>query len=97
MRNITNLGAVLTALARAEADEHFMHADVDVYGAPSECHCDVSRGEVERKRMARRLAVSIAGRRMGEIKRQAKARGMPIGSPAWDRFVGRVYDATYPY
>ena len=94
---IQNLGTVLTVLARSEAAEHFMHADVDAFGAPSECHVLVSRGEAQRQRRARKLAEALARRPMRCIKREAQRRGMPIGSPRWQAFVGRVCDARYPF
>ena len=94
---IRNLGQVLTVLAIREAAECFAHADVEAFGAPSECHALVSRGEDKRRRTARRLAESVARRPMRIVRREAAARGMPIGSPRWQNFVGRVYAARYPF
>lgn len=47
-----HLGKALTILAGQLVDEEIMHADVDAWGAPSECHRDVSRGERRRHRAA---------------------------------------------
>lgn len=94
---IRNLGQVLTIIARAEACEHFMHADVDAWGAPSECHGLVSRGETRRQRQARRHAEAVARAPWRVIQRQAAKRGMPIGGPQWQSFIGRLYDRTYPF
>lgn len=97
---IRNLSAALTILARAEADEHFLHADVDAFGAPSECHELVSRFEAERQRRARKHAEAIARRPLRCIRREARARGgfLPCsGDPRWQAIVGRVYAARYPF
>lgn len=94
---IRNLGRVLTIVARAEAREHFMHADVDAFGAPGECHGLVSRGEKQRLRRARKHAEAEARAPWRVIRQQAGARGMPMGGPKWQSFVGRVYEATYPF
>lgn len=95
--HISNLGQVLTILARAEAAEHFMHADVSAFGAPSECHALVSRGEARRKRIARKRAEAEARAPMRVIQHQARKRGMELGGPRWQGFVSRVYDSRYPF
>lgn len=41
---ISNLGAVLSMVARIEADRQISYDDVHVYGAPSECYALVSKG-----------------------------------------------------
>lgn len=90
---IPNLGAALMVLARAEASEIFMHADVDAFGAPGECHGLVARGEAERQRLARRQAEAIARRPLRIIRQQAKQRGGmdPCSAdPRWQAVVGRV-------
>lgn len=97
---IRNLSAALTILARAEAAEIFMHADVAAFGAPSECLALVSRGEARRSRRARKHAEAIARRPLRVIKREAQARGgfTPCsGDPRWQGIVGRAYAAAYPF
>jgi hypothetical protein len=94
---IRNLGRVLTILARAEAAEHFMHADVDAWGAPGECHALVARGEGRRSRRVRKQVESEARAPYRIIRRQAEARGMPLGGPRWQSFVSRIYERTYPF
>ena len=95
---IQNLGQVLTVLAKHEAWEVAAHMDVDAWGAPGECHADVSRGEAKRFRMARRQAEALAHRPFRTICREASKRGMPIGSPKFDRLVGRCIAAiNLPY
>jgi hypothetical protein len=89
---IRNLGKVLTILARQECDENFAHADLAAFGAPSECHRDVKRGETYRFRHARRYAEAVARRPYRVIVREARRRGCPLGGPQWDRAVGRVYE-----
>jgi hypothetical protein len=97
---ITNLGHALSILASAEAAEHFMHADVEAFHAPSECHGLVSRGEAERARQARKHAEATARRPLRLIVREAQRRGgvTPCsGDPKWQAIVGRVYANTYPF
>ncbi len=38
-----DLGHLIGKFAKAEADEMLMHDDVNAFGAPSECHDDVSK------------------------------------------------------
>lgn len=94
---IRNLGRVLSVLATAEASEIAMHADVSAWGAPSECHRDVSRGEEQRFREARRHAEALARRPMRIIKQEARRRGCPFGSPRYDALVGRIAHSMFPY
>jgi hypothetical protein len=92
MNRVTNLSAALTILARAEAAEYRLHADVDAWGAPSECHNLVSRRESARLREARRHAESVVQRPLRWILREAKRRGgvLPCsGDPRWQAIVGR--------
>jgi hypothetical protein len=96
---ITNLGGVLTVLLRAELSEIIMHEDVVAWGAPSECHADVSRGEERRMREACEKAERLAGAPMVEIARQAKERGMfdlDVG-PQHDRALGRMHAKRCPF
>lgn len=87
---ITNLGKALTILATQQAIECDMHSDVSAFGAPSECHGLVARGEGRRARRARKHAEAITRRPLRIIEREAKRRGCPIGSPSWDNLVGRL-------
>jgi hypothetical protein len=99
MSKVSNLSTALTILARAEAAEHFMHADVAAFGAPSECHALVARGQHARNRIARKRAEAAARAPLRVIKRVAQQRGglCPSASPKWQRFVGIVYQRTYPF
>lgn len=94
---IRNLGQVLTILARAECSEHFMHADLRAFNAPGECHTLVARGAVRRRRQARRHAEATARAPMRVIARQAKRRGLELGSFKWQEAVSRIYNKTYPF
>lgn len=97
---IKNLGRVLTILALHEASEIFAHEDVRAFGAPSECHDDVSRGEPQRFREARRHAESEARRPLKIIFMEAEKRaGMtPLsGDPKWQAVVGRIYRNRFPF
>ena len=92
-RPIPNLGEVLMVLAKAEYTEYALHEEVSAYYAPSECHGLVSRGEVGRTRMARKLAESMAHRPLRIIRQQAKKRGgleICSGQPQWQRIVFNV-------
>lgn len=55
------LGKALGIIARTSAIEHILHADVSAWGAPSECHDSVSKGEDQRARHARRHAKAVSG------------------------------------
>lgn len=86
---IRNLGTALTVIARQEARESDMHADVIAWGAPGECHALVSRGETQRARRARKLAEAIARRPFRIIAREAERRGCPIGGRRYYQAVAR--------
>lgn len=90
MKTIRNLGRVATILARAEALEIDLHADVQAWNAPPECHIDVARGEWKRQRLARRHAEATAQRPFRVIKHQLSVRGCPIGSKYWEALVWRL-------
>jgi hypothetical protein len=97
---IQNLGKVLGIVARHKAIEIFMHNDVDAWGAPSEYHDDVSRGEARRWREARRHAEAVAQRPWRYIVREAQRRGVVVNNahPQWQTIVGRVYDnQSFPF
>lgn len=95
---IRNLGHALTILARAEAAEHFMHADVAIMGAPGECHALVARGEARRRRIARKHAEAVACAPLRVIKRVSARRGkLVIGGDRWHGFVSRIYNNRYPF
>ena len=75
---IRNLGKVLTILATADVREAVLHADVDAFGAPSECHALVSRGQDRRMRQARKHAEAIARAPLRVIARQSRQRGRSL-------------------
>lgn len=56
-----NMGHAVSIIARQFVLEQIMHIDVNAFGAPSECHGLVSRGESRRARLARRHAKSVSG------------------------------------
>lgn len=87
------LGKAFGIMMRAQAAEIFMHADISAFGAPSECHDVVSKGEANRARMARRHAKAVSG-----LSRRAFNRALAgFPQPAWDRASHRVYAAKYPF
>ena len=68
------IGKAISILLAAEHHECMLHDDVDAWGAPSECHGLVARGEAQRLRAARRHAVAVSGcRNLREIRRRARA------------------------
>jgi len=103
---IPNLGQVLGIVARHEASELFMHIDVDMHkdvdawGAPSEAHDDVSRGEERRWREVRKHAEAVAQRPWRIIVREAQHRGVVVSNahPQWQTIVERVYNnQNFPF
>lgn len=97
---IRNLGKALSVLILAEVNEQSLHADVSAWGAPSECHDDVRRGEARRQREARKHAEAIARAPLRVILREAKARGRLSlgGGPVYERAFGRIYARHgFPY
>lgn len=97
---IQQLGKALSILAQHEVDELIQHDDVDAWGAPSECHRDVSRGEGRRWRRARKHAEAVARAPLRVIEKQAKRRGgfnPSIADPRWQRIVSRLYVEQSPF
>lgn len=93
MQRIQQLGKALSILIMADVCEVSYHADVSAWGAPSECHDDVRRGEARRYRRARKHAEAVARAPYREILRQARQRGSfnMGGGPQYDRAFGVVY------
>jgi hypothetical protein len=79
------LGKAIGILIRAEWIEDEMHADVDAWNAPSECHGDVSRGGKRRLRRARKHAEAVAGVPLRRIRHLARKR-MGDDAPLYRRF-----------
>jgi hypothetical protein len=103
---IPNLGQVLGIVARHEASELFMHIDVDMHndfnawGAPSEAHDELSRGEERRWREVRKHAEAVAQRPWRIIVREARRRGVVVSNahPQWQTIVERVYNnRNFPF
>lgn len=98
MNKIPNLGRVLSIMLRAEVAEMSLHADVDAWGAPSECHGDVRRGEAGRMRTARKMAEAEARAPWRVIVKEAKRRGFQFAGPRYENAFGRVYARHgFPY
>lgn len=96
---VKNISRALTLVAGLECYESFMHADVSAWGAPSECHDDVSRGEGVRMRKMCRHVRGITGLRWRVFVRAVRRDyGIEFGSPRWQKIVGRVYEQRrYPF
>ncbi len=86
-KDCRTLGRALSIMARADAVEIVMHADVDAFHAPSECHGLVKRGEAKRIRQARRHAEAVAGMSARHIRAEARRR---IGSKALHKATERA-------
>jgi hypothetical protein len=94
---IANLGKALTILNKASIAESAMHADVDAFHAPSECHTLVARGEARRLRRARKHAEAVARAPVRVILRQAQRRSTERGlRVAFDR-CENAYWGNNPY
>lgn len=61
------LGRAMTILYEANAAEEIMHQDGAAFGAPSECHALVSKGEAQRMRHAYRRACAVSGLKRREF------------------------------
>ena len=75
------LGKALGILLKQIEHEAMLHDDVAAWGAPSECHDLVARGQERRHRDAMRHACHVAGVRNGRLLRRAMRRAM--GNDAW--------------
>jgi hypothetical protein len=87
---IRNLGQALSVVIAQEAAEADAHADVDAFGAPSECHSLVNKHMLRRRLNAIVEAQRIAGAPWAEITRQAAERGCAVYGPIWNRTVGNL-------
>lgn len=93
---IRNLGKALSIVAKAEVDEMIMHADVDAWYAPSECHGLVSKGEAKRMRRARKHAEAVAKAPYRVILAEAKKR-VPKWGRYYDECIGRINARDNPF
>lgn len=94
------LGKALSILAQQEAAESFFHADVNAWGAPSECHALVSKGEADRVRQARRHAEAVAKMPLRVILKKAFKRGglkQCHYNRHWNRLFQETYESRYPF
>lgn len=66
------LGRAFSIIAEQIAKEHVMHEDVSAFGAPSECHRLVARGEDRRAREARRHAKAVSGLSRGAFRHELR-------------------------
>lgn len=90
---IQNVSRALTVIARAEVRECLMHDDVRAWGAPSECHADVSRGEPQRWRDARRAVRGLTGLPWPVFVRRLR-RDYGLRLDPYDRQWNRIIDRT---
>lgn len=97
MTNIPCLGQALGFLMRAECNEAFTHNDVDVMGAPSECHALVAKGESRRRRRARQRAEAVSGRRERLLWKEARKRIGQNADKVLERAMDRIYANHFPF
>lgn len=70
-----NLGMVLSRLYRLSQETEAMHEDVSLWGAPSECHGDVSRGhDMAVKEEMHRLFALYGVRSLDELDKEYSRR-----------------------
>lgn len=93
-RRPRQLGKALSILAAAERAEAELHADVDAWGAPGECHKLVARGAARRRRLARRQAEAVAGMPLRALLAEARRRTSPA---AVDRAMVRASASRHPW
>ena len=83
---MTQLGKAIGILINQQRHECALHADVDAWYAPSECHASVARGEESRARLARRHACHVANvKNLRQLRKQARAR-MGNDAPIYRRY-----------
>ena len=87
------LGKAIGIMAAFEAAEYFAHADVDIMYAPSACHEIVARGEVQRRRLARRHAKAASGLSRREFNLALRK----IDPRIFAKAIDRIYESTYPF
>lgn len=76
------LGRAVSIIAKFERECHELHADVDAFHAPSECHDVVSKGNARRLRVVKRHACHVAGvKNLQQLRREVKK-----VVPHWDRY-----------
>ena len=93
MTNKRELGRAIGIYCKALAAELFAHDDVDIMGAPGECHAIVARGEAKRLRQARRIAKSVSG-----LSRRAfNAEWGRLSTRVRDKMIERMYIAKFPF
>ena len=70
---MAQLGKAFTIIARQQVLESILHADVDAFGAPSECHGLVRKGELRREREAWRHAKAVSGLNRRNFRKAMKS------------------------
>lgn len=93
-RRPRQLGKALSILAAADRAEAELHADVDAFGAPGECHALVARGEARRRRQARRHAEAVAGLPLRALMAEARRR---TSSKAVESALDRASAPRHPW
>jgi len=79
---MAQLGKAVSIIMAHEQRGHFAHRDIAAFGAPSECHRDVTRGQRKRFRLVRKHACRVAGVKNLKPLRKAIKRVCP----SWDRY-----------
>jgi hypothetical protein len=90
-RRPRQLGKALGILARAAVREDYVHADVEAFGGPGECHGAVSRGEGRRLRQAKRHAKAASGLSRAAFNRELRAVPQRVLQQGYARAAARHY------
>lgn len=69
---VRRLGRALSVLAAVDRLESEIGADLEAFGAPGECYPVALGGMPARRRLARRLAESVAGMSVPRLWREAE-------------------------
>lgn len=76
------LGRAISILLEEQERNSFEYEDLRAFHAPSECYCDVARGQARRFRQVRRRACHAAGvKNIRQLRREVKK-----VCPTWDRY-----------
>jgi len=81
-----NMGKAIGIIVAAQVREDLLHDDVNMMGAPSECHDVVTKGEDQRARRAHRHAKSVSGLSRAAFRKELSKVPLPV----FDRAARRI-------
>jgi len=92
MKKQLTIGRAISVFAKLESDEIIMHDDVSAWGAPSECHADVSRG-YEKRYLEAELEAGFTEK---ELKKICEDRGLNY-QRCFEGALGRIHTRDNPF